>query len=100
MGIVGSRLYPDAVTKQLPSLMPEKILMALHDAGWNYGIIRAHFAHIGRLYVVDATKHDGRHYVAHAEPELGALVELWDMVTAVDKKQEAHGNLRENCHAS
>lgn len=88
MGIVGPRLYPVAVTKQLPSFMPEKILMAFHDAGWSYGITRADFAYIGLLYVVDATKHDGHRYVAHAESELEALIELWGMVAAADEEMD------------
>jgi hypothetical protein len=40
------------VTKQLPSLVPEKILMARHDAGWSYGRTRADFTSTGLL---DAT---------------------------------------------
>ena len=52
--------------------------------------MRADFAHIGLLYVVDATKHDGHRYVAHAETELEALIELLDMIAQLKVHGRQH----------
>ena len=70
---------------QLPSLVSPKILMAIHAAGWSYGLTCTDFHYIGKLCVVVAIRYDGRGYVAHAETELALLSELWGMLVAADE---------------
>ena len=59
----------------------------IHDAGWSYGITAAIFHGLGLLYVADAHKNDGHRYVARAETELGALMELKKMLNRVEQRQ-------------
>ena len=84
--------------KQLPSLVSEKILMAIHDAGWSFGITCADFPCIGLLYVVDATKHDSHRYVAQAETELEPLIELWGMLMEAEASTDSKEGLNYEDH--